>query len=280
MKKFLAVFDGFKLCDTTLNYGIQLSKVNNAHLIGVFLDEFIYRDYNLYHVLSNYEKPDALIKELNANDKQKRDDAVEVFIKTCKKAEINFSVHRDRSIALQELLHESMFADLILINEEETFARIKENAPTGFIKNLLGDVQCPVLVLPNKFQNIDNVAILYDGSPSSLHAIKMFSYLFDNMAHLPIEVITVIDLNERSKEIPDALLLKECMKLRFKNVAYTVYKGNADEKIIEALIDHKANRLVVLGAYRRSDLSRWFKRSMADLLIEELETPLFIAHNR
>jgi nucleotide-binding universal stress UspA family protein len=280
MKKFLAVFDGFKLSETTLNYGIQLSKVNDAHLIGVFLDEFIYRDYNLYHILLNNDKPEVLVKELNAKDQKKRDDAVEVFNETCKNAGINYSVHRDKSVALQELLHESMFADLILINEEETFARIKENAPTTFIKDLLGDVQCPVVVLPNNFENIDNIVMLYDGSPSSLHAIKMFSYLFGNLVHLPIEVISVIDYHERSKEVPDALLLKECMELRFQNVTYTVHKGNPNEKIIEALVNHKANRLVVLGAYRRTDLSRWFKMSMADLLIEELSTPLFIAHNK
>jgi hypothetical protein len=43
---------------------------------------------------------------------------------------------------------------------------------------------------------------------------------------------------------------------------------------------HKGNELVVLGAYRRSQISRWFKTSMADILMKELETPLFIAHNK
>lgn len=38
--------------------------------------------------------------------------------------------------------------------------------------------------------------------------------------------------------------------------------------------------LVVLGAYRRNELSRWFKTSMADTLMKELDTPLFIAHNK
>jgi hypothetical protein len=46
------------------------------------------------------------------------------------------------------------------------------------------------------------------------------------------------------------------------------------------LRNHKENELVILGAYRRSELSRWFKTSMADTLMKELDTPLFIAHNK
>ncbi|MCY7292483.1 MAG: universal stress protein, partial [Ferruginibacter sp.] len=60
---------------------------------------------------------------------------------------------------------------------------------------------------------------------------------------------------------------------------YNVVKGDAEEKIVENLRNHKENELVVLGAYRRSELSRWFKTSMADLLMRELDTPLFIAHH-
>jgi len=46
------------------------------------------------------------------------------------------------------------------------------------------------------------------------------------------------------------------------------------------LRNHKENELVVLGAYRRSEMSRWFKNSMADILMRELNTTLFIAHNQ
>jgi nucleotide-binding universal stress UspA family protein len=57
-------------------------------------------------------------------------------------------------------------------------------------------------------------------------------------------------------------------------------KGNPEEQVLGYLRNHKENELVVLGAYRRSELSRWFKNSMADTLMKELDTPLFIAHNK
>jgi hypothetical protein len=52
MKKFLAVFDGYKMCDSTLQYAIQQSQAAKAHLVGLFLDEFIYRSYNVMESLN------------------------------------------------------------------------------------------------------------------------------------------------------------------------------------------------------------------------------------
>ena len=279
MKKFLAVFDGYKMSKSTLDYAIQLTQTAHASLVGVFLDEFIYRSYSAYKVMTTYKDYDKLIKEFDEKDKKKRDAAVLQFQKACEKSKITFSVHRNKSIALQELKHESMFADLIIINEYETFTKYKEKPPTRFMKDLLGDVQCPVMVVPNDFKPVDKIVLLYDGGPSALYAVKMFSYLFGNFQDLPVEVYSVND-RMGNLRLPDNKLMKEFIKSHFPRATYTVVKGNAEEQILGYLRNRKENELVVLGAYRRSELSRWFKISMADTLIKELDTPLFIAHNK
>ena len=280
MKKFLAVIDGYKISKSTMDYSIQLTQAANAHLVGVFLDEFIYRSYSAYKVMTTYKNYDDVIKGFDEKDKKKRDEAVLQFQKACEKAKIKFSIHRDKNIAIQELKHESMFADLIIINEYETFTKYKEQPPTSFIKDLLNDVQCPVLVVPNKFKPVDKIVILYDGGPSGVHAIKMFSYLFGNLQDLPVEVYTVKEKSIANLHLPDSKLMREFIKRHFPKAGYTVNKGNAEEQILGYLRNHKENELVVLGAYRRSELSRWFKTSMADILMKELDTPLFITHNK
>jgi nucleotide-binding universal stress UspA family protein len=40
------------------------------------------------------------------------------------------------------------------------------------------------------------------------------------------------------------------------------------------------NAVIVSGAYRRTTVSRWFRQSMADVLMREIKSPLFIAHNK
>ena len=69
MKKFLAVFDGYKMSKSTMEYAIQLTQAANAHLVEVFLDDFIYRTYNVYKVMTTSKNYDAVMKELDAKDK-------------------------------------------------------------------------------------------------------------------------------------------------------------------------------------------------------------------
>ena len=280
MKKFLAVFDGYNLSKSTLSYAIQLTQAANAHLVGVFLDELIYRNYNVEKAIKKPGDYRETIKELDAKDKLKRDEAAKQFQKVCSKARIQFSIHRQKGIALNELKHESMFADLIVINEFETFTRFKQPSPTRFMKDLLADVQCPVLVVPDVYKAVDKIVLLYNGEPSSLYAIKIFSYLFGDFSGIPVEVFVVQENINAAARVPDNKLMREFIKRHFPKAVYIVVKGIAKEQIAGHLRNHKENELVVLGAYRRSELSRWFKISMADVLMNELDTPLFIAHNK
>jgi len=74
--------------------------------------------------------------------------------------------------------------------------------------------------------------------------------------------------------------MKEFMKRHFPQAGYTILKGDAEIEIMENLKMQQQNILVVLGAYERSRVSRWFRPSMADRLMAEVNVPLFIAHSK
>lgn len=278
-KKIIAVFDGLKFSKSTLEYALRISKETNAFLVGVFLDEFIYRSYNVTQVISTNKNSEEVIKSLDEKDKKQRDESVSTFVKACTVAGIKYSYHRNTGIAIHELQEESIFADLIIINDSETFNRFSQNQPTRFIKELLSEVQCPVMLVPNKFRPIDKITLLYDGGPSSVFAIKMFSYLLGHLSNVSVEVF-VVKSDSKSTHLPSNKLVREFISRHFPKAKYVVAKGNAEEEVLKHLNLHKGNELVVLGAYRRSEISRWFKTSMADILMKELETTLFIAHNK
>lgn len=80
--------------------------------------------------------------------------------------------------------------------------------------------------------------------------------------------------------MPDNKLMKEFMKRHYPKAKYTVMKGFAEDEIIKHLKMQAAGTLIVLGAYRRNAVSRWFRQSMADILMKEVKLPLFIAHNK
>ena len=279
MRKFIAALDGYKLSSSTLAYAREFTKIADAHLVGLFLDDFIYRTYNVGKIYKTSGSPEKTIKELDEKDKQKRDAAVSKFQQSCAKADISFSVHRTKRFALQELKHESIFADLLIVNKKESFNRYEEKSPTYFMKDLLGDVQCPVLVTPGNYAPVKKIILLYDGSPSSVYAVRMFSYTFGSFGNLPVEVFTVKE-PMGGNHLPEGKLMKEFVKRHFPEVIFRIAQGTPEKQILEYLQQNGENSIVVTGAYRRSEISRWFKASMADMLMKELELPIFIAHNK
>lgn len=279
MKKIIAALDGLKLSDSTIQYASSIAKQNNAHLVGVFLDDFTYTSYKIYDLVTKEGVSERELRQYSTNDKNTRDSAVLAFEAICRETGISYSIHHDRNIAFRELLHESIYADLLIIDAKETLSHHAERKPTNFIRALLADVQCPVLLVPQHFSALEKTIFLYDGEPSSVYAIKMLSYTLPALSTLPVEVISAKGFYS-DLHVPDNRLMKEFMRRHYPKALYTVLTGHVETEIVNHLKKENANMLIVLGAYRRSAASRWLKQSMADILMKDLKCPLFIAHNK
>ena len=243
------------------------------------MDDPIYTSFNIYELIVKEGASGDRLKKYQAKDKATRAAAAKKFETACQASGLEYTIHHDRNVAIQELKHESIYADLLIIDSRETLTHYTENIPTRFIRDLLGDVQCPVLVVPKKYKPVEKIILLYDGEPSSVHAVKMFGYSLSQLKHLDTEVLSV-NPHSSTLHLPDNKLMKEFMKRHFPKAKYSVAKGVAEEEIIKHLKREKDNAIIVLGAYRRGAVSRWFRESMADVLMREVGMPLFIAHNK
>ena len=164
------------------------------------------------------------------------------------------------------------------LKKKYKFTHHEEKYPTRFIRDLLSNTQCSVLLTPEIYQPINKINFLYDGKPPSVYALKMASLLFPHFKKLPLELICIKPM-EDNLHLPDNNLIKEFLKRHYTEINFTILKGIPEEEIIKHLNKDKSNFMVVLGAYRRTMLSRWFKSSMADALLHNLNVPIFIAHN-
>jgi hypothetical protein len=279
MKKIIAAFDGLKYSSATSHYAVNLAKQTHTHLVGVFMDDPTNTSYKIYELITNEGVSGEKLKQMEDADIATRKIASVKFEKACQEEGLEYTIHHDRNFALQEVKHESIYADLLIIDSSETLTHYPENLPTRFIRNLLNDVQCPVLLVPQKYNPIQKIILLYDGEPSAVHAVKMFSYILPQLKHLETDVITVNPV-ATSLHLPDSKLMKEFMKRHYPKANYIVMQGLAEIEIVNYLKKIPQNALVVLGAYKRGTVSRWFRESMADLLMREITLPLFIAHNK
>ncbi|EHQ25144.1 universal stress protein [Mucilaginibacter paludis] len=279
MKKISAAFDGLKFSNTTLEYAIKLADSSNALLSGVFLDDFLYHSFNMFDVVGSRGLPGEQVKQLEEEDEITRMQAVNKFCSTCIKERVKYVTHHDKSFAIDELLKESIYSDMLLIGKDETLGQVNELAPTSFVRSLLAGTHCPVLIVPKEYKPIENIILLYDGKPSSVYAIKMFNYLLPWLRRTKVEVVSVID-PESDILLPEDSLFREFVKCHYPAATCALLKGNPQKEIIAYLKNETPNSIVILGAYQRSQVSRWIKTSMADILMNEFDLPLFIAHNK
>ncbi|MCX6293925.1 MAG: universal stress protein [Sphingobacteriales bacterium] len=279
MNKIIAAFDGLKPIEPTADYAVYLSTLLKSHLTGVFLDDNSYTSYKIYDLVFDQGVSEKKLHQLKDSDNHKRKASANDFNQICKEKRLSFNIHHDKNIALSELLHESIFADLLILNKSTTFNHHEEKYPSRFLQDILSNAQCPVFLTPNEFKEFQKVIFLFDGKTSSVYALKMFAYLMSPHINMPIEVISVKPMEDNT-HLPENKLLKELMKRHFSNINFTILKGIPEIEIIKHLQNESLSFVTVIGAYRRSMLSRWFRSSMADALVNSFEMPLFIAHNK
>lgn len=279
MNKIIAAFDGLKFMASTKQYAFDIALATQSHLTGVFLDDQTYTSYKIYDMVIEEGVSEHRLRKYKEQDNHLRQNAAHEFETDCIHHKIEFNIHHDRDVALPELLHETIYSDLLIINSGESFTHHEEQYPTRFIRDLLSNTQCSVLLTPEIHYDINKIVFLYDGKPPSVYALKMASLLFPHFKKMPLELICV-KLMEDNLHLPDSVLIKEFLKRHYAEVSYTVLKGLPEIEIINHLNGDKNNFMVVLGAYRRTMLSRWFKSSMADALIKAFNAPLFISHNK
>ncbi|GAB4092538.1 universal stress protein [Flaviaesturariibacter terrae] len=278
MKKFIAAFDSLHFSESTMSYAIDLARRADAHLVGAFLEDPNLHSYSVSEMMQyTGASYDEHLEGLNRKDEETRRTCIETFRQACRSGHVPCSVHHDRNAPLRELLHESIYADLLLLGASEAPGEKSGPVPPPFVRHLLQEAQCPVVLLPARYQHIGRIVLLYDGAPSSVHALRAFSYLFENLKNLETEVITVKD-PDADLHVPDGRLMKEFVKRHFPGACYTVLKGNPDEEILRHLKHLPAQAIVVLGAYRRDALSRLFRPSTADVLLRHVKVPLFISN--
>src|SRR3979411_2295112 len=106
MNKIIAAFDGLHYSRSTKEYALYFANLMNAHLVGVFMDDIARQRFSPSSLVSSEGSIDENDHHTRQDDEQ-RNDVAASFETDCLHAGINYTIHRDRNIALHELIHES-----------------------------------------------------------------------------------------------------------------------------------------------------------------------------
>ncbi|WP_298733412.1 universal stress protein [uncultured Chitinophaga sp.] len=278
MEKILLVVLGSTPAPNALEFACGLSGMSRSKLAGYFFESSQYT--TLPNMKTVYGMPyveTILSSDMPDYDEKRRkmEEHIRLFQSTCDQKGIPASVHHMEEPVLKGLIDESRFADLAIVDAAASYKPGNVDGPSPFIKELLAAAQCPVVIAPSINTDVDEIVFCYDGSPSALFAMKQFTYLLPELTDTKGTIVQV----KKNDELPAAEKRSATAWLsrHFSYADYVTLEGNPEDELITFLLKKKSC-MVVMGAYGRNMVSRFFRHSHADLLIRTLAYPLFITH--
>jgi len=244
MKKIIIAFDGRHFSEGAMEMAVWIDRRQKVLVAGVFLSPIDYREVIGYTgmgmgapvVMPPYEEDDRMVQANIAR-----------FEDFCRRQGLEHRVHKDTEMfALQELVEETRFADLLLVGSELFYENIDKEQPNEYLRKVLRDAECPVMLVPERYEMPERLVMTYDGKASSVFAIKQFSYLFPELGGM--ECLLVGADEDPKAGLPKAQLIEELVSRHYPDLTIRHFAGEEREGFLEWL-GGRTGSLLVTGAF-------------------------------
>lgn len=264
MEKILLAIDPMHTDTNTIAFACFLADLTHSKLTGLFVDQ----------------EETELVPEIAGNNNQcisgQRAESIRLFESGCKNRAIRNYIRHDCGVPVKEIIAETRFADLLIVAPETSFRNKPESVPGSFIKEVLSKSECPVVVAPYGFNEINEIIFAYDGSASSVFALKQFTYLFPQLTE---EKMTIVQVNEESDQpIKQKERLSELLQANYSCVGHHTLQGHPADALFH-YVAGKKNAFVIMGSFGRPIIPGLSRRSTAEIILKAANLPVFIAHH-
>ena len=278
MEKILLAINSSKINVNTINFACYIANLTGSKLTAVFLEHLRREEMPALKAFHGgvYVESVLQLDPQNSERLNQWEQNVHVFENACKNRGVTCCIHRKKGVPTEEVVLESRFADMLIVDAEMSFHDKPETLPTQFVKEVLAKSECPVVIAPYSFYGINEIVFADDGSASSAFAIKQFSYLLPELSDKKITILQV----DESGNLPtiDNHKIRELLQMHYGAIEFQFLQGKAGDELYGYLLSRK-NTFVVMGAFGRNMISTFFKHSTAELLIKTINAPIFIAHH-
>ncbi|MBC9928990.1 hypothetical protein [Chitinophaga qingshengii] len=266
MKKILLAVDDGNFPEGAFEFARQMNEQEPIVLCGVFLPEL-----NFTADISYTSIFVPLVENYAAASIQR---SIDTFKEHCTRYNINYLIHRNvEEFALTTLHRESRFADLLLLSSEKFYADML-TGPDSYLNSALHQAECPLIISPEKPDFPESIILTYDGSASSVFAIKSFATLFPWLCR---RKTLLLYATNKDTDVPYSSDIMELIQHHFANPDVQAV-NTVPEKYFDTWLSEIGKPMVVTGAYGRSQLSRFFRHSFITDLLKTHRIPVFVAH--
>ena len=273
MKKILTVFDAAGVSTGAFKLINHLNEQEPLLLTALFIPQLSYADLWSYSsaMTAPYYMP--IIEE---EDTKAINESVSNFKELCVRNHIEYRIHREEAyFSLESLRKETRFADFMILSSEKFFEHFAGNDPDFYMREALHLSECPVIVVPENFDLPQRNILAYDGTESSVFAIKQFAYLFPMLA--ANDTLLVYLKKDSEVDFPAEDYIEELCARHFTKLSLLKLSVNP-KKYFTTWIGEKKNAVLVSGSFGRSELSAFFRKSFIGEAIAEHKLPVFVSH--
>jgi nucleotide-binding universal stress UspA family protein len=278
MEKILIAIDSHDLDPKTVRFACHIAKLTGSKLFAVFLQDGRAARKMAFQALT---QPIAVAQETlleaaveEAGSQTLLEKNMLQFKALATGEGVRCHLYLDKGIPVKDLITETLFADLLIL-DANTFSDIAGEPPSGFVKDIIHNAACPVIIAPENFNGIDNIVFCYDGGRSSLYAMKQFAHLFPRLA---TQRAKVIDWNAQSTSSIDQARIITWLKTHFAGVDWLAVRQDEVAPLVSFLRE-KGDDFIVMGAYGKGLLSSFFPDDPQLGITRTTPLPLFITQH-
>lgn len=273
MEKLLLVMNSHKADTKAISFGCYMARLTGSKLTGLLIEEVSLETASPAYKQSYYKKTKLREDHSILMD---TDQVMRYFSAECRLQGVTSDVYSEKGTPLEKVLYESRFADMIILTPDLFLTSQNETIPTTFVKQVLSKAECPTIIAPGYFKEIEEVIFCFDGSDSSLFAIKEFTHLFPHFKSRKVTALEIRNamIDETSESVTK---MRAWLDAHYTQAHFRFLDGEVEDELFAYLL-LKEHAFVVMGAYGRGMLSTLFRKSTADTVIRTIDLPIFITH--
>jgi hypothetical protein len=266
MKNILVVFNGINAPWHVLTFAITIAKNHEADLKGIFLSppphtlDWKYFFPNDLELANPKLANEAVLAEYNRIN----DDTGRLFKAECERKGVLWK--DEKNVPVNQLIDETSQSYIFITDAK---------AKSYFSEHVLSHVHCPVYFTSEKDMP-ERVILMYNGAESASFAIEKYKTLLPEFSDLPTDLVSINFPEE--KESGKQEYIKNYLQSHFTNLSITPLKGKVEKVLKSFLQQYSEHTLIIMGAFGRTDVSRFFHQSLGNVVLENTRMSLFIAH--
>lgn len=276
INRILVGTDGSKYSLVAEEYGIYLSKNLKRPVIAVYIidkkliSEAIIEDIAAALGFGEYADLTDKIKEY-LDEKGKA--ILEAFAVKCREAKADCSIVSAIGFVPNEIINMADPEDLIIVGKKGIHEDILPLSLGSTTEIIAKKSKSPVMITPDKFRELKNILVAFDGKEKSIKALRFAEKLVKDLGLNKLNILSVLKKKNSERE----LQLESIVKGNISNIKYEhIFKFGYPEEEIEKYINGNSIDLAVIGAFGEGRLKEFLLGSTTLYLIEKSNIPVIV----